>query len=61
VTESHTSPVGGVGVLGAVTSTDARGSVDMRECLPSHVGELSPLRFYWGSDLNSTGDQTICA
>ena len=31
-----------VGVEGAVTSTGARVPGDMRELLPSHVGELSP-------------------
>ena len=45
---------GGVGV---VNSTRALNPGDMRECLPCHVGELSPL---WGSDLSSTGDQTVC-
>jgi hypothetical protein len=43
--------------LWAVTSTEARSPRDMRECLLSHIGELSPFKFYWGSDLNSTGDQ----
>jgi hypothetical protein len=54
MTTSHTSSVGGVGV---VTSTGALSPGDMRERLPCHVGELSPL---WGSDLSSIGDQTVC-
>jgi hypothetical protein len=58
VTTNHPSPVGVVGVVGVVTSTGARVPGDMRECLLCHVGQLSPLR---GSDLSSTGDQTICA
>jgi hypothetical protein len=58
VTTSHTSPVGAVGV---VTLIEAKIPGDMRESLSPHVGELSPFRFYWGSDLNSTGDQTVCA
>jgi hypothetical protein len=37
MTTSHTTLVGAVG---AVTSTGARVSGDMREHLPSHVGEL---------------------
>jgi hypothetical protein len=31
-----------VGVWGTVTSTGARVPGDMREFLPSHIGELSP-------------------
>ena len=46
-----------VEAVGAVTLTGARVPGDMRERLPCHVGELSPL---WGSDLSSTGDQTVC-
>jgi hypothetical protein len=62
VTKSHTSPVGPLGAVVAVvvvTLTGARVPGDRRECLPSHVGELSPL----GPrvpHLNSTGDQTVC-
>ena len=39
MTTSHASPVGDEG---AVTSTGARSVGDIRELLPSHVGELSP-------------------
>ena len=54
VTTNYASPVGAVG---AVTSTGALSPGDKRECLPCHVGELSPLQ---GSDLSLTGDQTVC-
>ena len=40
MTTNHASPVGAVRV---VTSTGALSPGDMRECLPCHVGELSPL------------------
>jgi hypothetical protein len=40
VTTSHASLVGAVGT---VTLTRALSPGDMGECLPSHVGELSPL------------------
>jgi hypothetical protein len=50
-----------VGTMGAVTSTGARGPEDMSECLPSHVGELSPLSFYGVHNLRLTGDQNVCA
>jgi hypothetical protein len=39
MTTNHASLVG---LRGAVTSTGAKGPGDMRELLPSHVGELSP-------------------
>ena len=39
MTTNHASLVG---ADGAVTSTGARVPGDMRELLPSHVGELSP-------------------
>jgi hypothetical protein len=53
VTTSHTL------LLGAVTSTGALSPGDMREHLPSHVGELSPPgpRVPY---LSSTVDQTVC-
>ena len=58
MTTSHASPVGAVGAVGVVTSTGARVPGDMREILPSHVGELSPRgpRIF---HLSSTGDQTV--
>ena len=40
MTTSHASPVG---AMGAVTLTGALSPGDMREHLPSYVGELSPL------------------
>ena len=39
MTTNHASPVG---AEGTVTLTGARVPGDMRELLPSHVGELSP-------------------
>jgi hypothetical protein len=52
MTTSHAS----VGSVGVVTSIGALSPGDMRECLLSHVGELSPFRFYRDSDCSSTGD-----
>lgn len=64
MTANHASLVGAVGVVGAVgaaravTLTGVRVPGDMRELLPSHVGELPPP----GPGvlhLSSTGDQTV--
>jgi hypothetical protein len=56
MTTNHASLVG---ADGAVTSTGARVPGDMRELLPSHVGELSPLG-PGVQHLASTGNQTVC-
>ena len=48
-----------MGAVGAVTSTGALSTGDMRELLPSHVGELSPPG-PGVPHLNSTGNQTVC-
>ena len=56
MTTNHASLVG---AEGAVTLTGARVPGDMRELLPSHVSELSPL----GpgiQHLASTGNQAVC-
>jgi hypothetical protein len=51
-----------VGAVGAVTSTGARGSGDVMECLPSYVGGNSHPPYPTGvQDLSSTGDQAVCA
>jgi hypothetical protein len=57
MTTSHASLVGAVGV---VTLTGARGPGDMRECLPSYVGELSPPGSTGVLPLKSTRDQPVC-
>ena len=57
MTTNHASLVGAEGV---VTSTGARVPGDMRELLPSHVGELSPLG-PGVQHLASTGNQAVCA
>jgi hypothetical protein len=50
-----------MGAVGAVTSTGARSPGDMRECLPSHVVELSRLGLSRVHNFSSTGDQPVCA
>jgi hypothetical protein len=61
VTVSHASPGGG-GAVRVVTLTEARVPGNMRERLPSHVGELSPLLGCTGvHNLSSTGEQPVCA
>jgi hypothetical protein len=57
MTASHASLLGAEGVI---TLTGARVPGDMRELLPSHVGELSPPG-PGVQDLSSTGDQTVFA
>ena len=57
MTASHTSLVG---AEGAVTLTGARVPGDMRELLPSHVGELSPPG-PGVQHLASTGNQAVCS
>jgi hypothetical protein len=54
VTASHASLVGAEGGGNLDRSQSSR---SMRECLPCHVDELSQ---FWGSDLSSTGNQTVC-
>jgi hypothetical protein len=56
MTTNHASLVA---AEGAVTSTGARVPGDMRELLPSHVGELSTPG-PGVQHLSSTGDQTVC-
>ena len=56
MTDNHASLVG---AEGAVTLTGARVPGDMRELLPSHVGELSPPG-PGVQHFSSTGDQAVC-
>ena len=49
-----------MGAVEEVTWTGIRGSGDMRECLPSHVGEnYDPLGFIRFKDFSMTGDQAL--
>jgi hypothetical protein len=57
VTTNHASLVG---AEGAVTWTGGRVLGDMRELLPSHVGELSPPG-PGVQHLALTGNQVVCA
>jgi hypothetical protein len=50
-------------LLGGGSNFDRSQGPRKHEGMPSVPGrwELPPIRFYQGSDLNSTGDQTVCA